>query len=87
MEGLIDEFDCSAAVSALLDSKAYNQTTLAAAIGVTQGRVSQMLVSQDNHARYETRYKLKTLCDECSIMTIPYEPKQTGSKADSKTRA
>lgn len=75
MDGLIEKFDVTDAVNQLLASKAFNQSTLAEALNITQGRISQMSNGNDAYARYETRYKLNTLCVENGIVTSPAVPR------------
>ena len=63
MGDLIPPFDCQQAITGLLASKKMNQTEVGEAIGITQGRVSQIKNGLDSESvKYETRYKLYELC-------------------------
>lgn len=60
---LIPAFDYQKAIQGLLDSKAVTQAQIGDAIGVSQGRVSQVLNGVDSSTfKYEVRHKLFELC-------------------------
>lgn len=71
MDNLISKFDITGAVNDLLATKKFNQTSLAEAIGVTQGRISQIANGTSAAAKYETRFILYRLCQENGIVTTP----------------
>lgn len=61
--GLLPKFNYQAAISGLLQKTKLTQTQIAESIGVSQGRISQILNGIDSDTvRYENRVRLHQLC-------------------------
>lgn len=70
---LISPFDYQRAVSDLANL-GMTQTEIGNAIGVSQGRVSQILKGIDSDKlKYETKLQLKALCDKQGVKTCEVE--------------
>lgn len=66
--GLMPKFDYQAAISDLLNKTELTQTQIADLIGVSQGRVSQILNGIDSETvRYENRVRLRQICDKHDV--------------------
>lgn len=65
---LIAPYDYQQAIKDLLEVSGISQTKIANQIGVTQGRVSQVVNGIGSYQiKYETRHKLYALCLEHGI--------------------
>ncbi len=70
---LISPFDYQRAVSDLANL-GMTQTEIGNAIGVSQGRVSQILKGIDSDKlKYETKLQLKALCEKQGVKTCENE--------------
>lgn len=73
-EKLTPPFDYSRAIQDLINKAKLKQSYIAAQIGLTQGRVSQIYSGIDAKGmRYDSCYKLSQLCVEHDIETNPAE--------------
>lgn len=65
---LIRPFDYQKAVNEILNEHNIKQSALAEYLGVSQGRISQILNGIDSHsAKYETRHRLFELCEKYGV--------------------